>query len=287
MPKPHEEQPSTYFVQDRSNRDEMIRLEIQQQMLTAGMGGVLPEQPDPALFHSVLDVGCATGGWLIEAAKTSSSITKLVGVDISGKMIEYAQAQAKAQQVSDRVEFHAMDALRRLEFPDNTFDLVNHRFTWSWIRQWDWVNLLREYQRVCKTGGIVRLTEFNLISESSSKALLRLNELVLEAFWRAGHISTQSLDGVTTQLPHLLQLHGLRNIQTRAGQLQFRVGTPQWHDFFEDNRIVFRNLLPFLRKWIRVPDDYEDLYQQMLTEFQQPDFETTWSFLTVWGTNVL
>jgi hypothetical protein len=32
------EQPSTYFVQDRSNEEELTRLYIQDQMLTAGMG---------------------------------------------------------------------------------------------------------------------------------------------------------------------------------------------------------------------------------------------------------
>ncbi len=56
------EQPSTYMVQDRSNQEEMERLRVQDQMFTQNMGGVLPEQSDPAHFQSVLDVGCGTGG---------------------------------------------------------------------------------------------------------------------------------------------------------------------------------------------------------------------------------
>jgi len=52
------EHPSTYFVQDRSNAEERERLRLQDQMFTTGMGGVLPEQPDPARFQRVLDVGC-------------------------------------------------------------------------------------------------------------------------------------------------------------------------------------------------------------------------------------
>lgn len=49
-------------------------------------------------------------------------------------------------------------------------------------------------------------------------------------------------------------------------------------------KLGFRTLVPFLRKWIRVPDDYEATYQQMLSEIQQPDFAATSSYLTAWGT---
>src|SRR6202023_551771 len=102
---------------DRSNKEELSRLQIQDQMITAGMGGVLPEQPDPTIFQRVLDVGCGTGGWLIEMAKTYPSMSLLVGVDVSSKMLEYARTQAAAQQVDDRVHFASMDALLILEFP--------------------------------------------------------------------------------------------------------------------------------------------------------------------------
>ena len=115
---PGREHSSTYFVQDRSNRKESFRLQVQDQMLTASMGGVLAEQADPTIFHRVLDVGCGTGSWLIEAAKGYPMIPSLIGIDISSKMIEFARGQASAQQVGDRVEFRAMDVLRQLDFPD-------------------------------------------------------------------------------------------------------------------------------------------------------------------------
>ncbi len=72
MPNPNrsqEDYPRTYFVQNRAKRDELTRLHMQDAILTSGMGGVLPEQPDPPSFHDILDVGCGTVGcWLIEAA---------------------------------------------------------------------------------------------------------------------------------------------------------------------------------------------------------------------------
>src|SRR5690349_20361610 len=119
MPTPYgsrgDDNPSTYFVQDRKNKKELTRLMMQDKKLTAVMGGVLPEQPDPTVFHRVLDVGCATGGWLIEPAQTYPTMS-LMGIDISQRMIEHACVQAKAHQVNDRVEFHVMDVLHVLDF---------------------------------------------------------------------------------------------------------------------------------------------------------------------------
>src|SRR5262249_11781900 len=134
---PRREQPSTYFVQDRSNQVELKRLQLQDRMLTASMGGVWPEQKNPTRFGSVLDVGCGTGGWLIEVAKSFPDTTLLIGVDISKRIIEYAREQAEAHSVSNRVQFCVADALGELPFPNQSFDLVNQRFGASFIRQWD------------------------------------------------------------------------------------------------------------------------------------------------------
>ncbi len=38
---------------------------------------------------------------------------------------------------------------------------------------------------------------------------------------------------------------------------------------------------------MRVPDDYEEIYQQMLSDMQQPDFVATWGLLTAWGNTPL
>lgn len=285
MSEPRQEHPSTYFVQDRGSVDEKARLYLQDRMLTSMMGGVLPEQADPARFQRVLDVGCGTGGWLIEAAKTFPTMKRLVGVDISTKMLDFAREQAAAQGVSDRVEFLAMDALRMLEFPADSFDLVNHRLGMSWVRTWEWSKLLGEYQRVCQSGGMVRVTEGDILSESSSSAYLRLNRLLLQAFFQAGHFFTQTATGLTSQLAPLLDQQGLLSVQTHAYALSYRAQTPEAQSFYEDGKYAFQVLVPFLKKWTRVPDDYESIYQQALSEILHPDFVATWTLLTVWGTN--
>ena len=280
---PRREHPSTYFVQDRENVEELTRMQIQDHLMTASMGGVLPEQPDPTIFGSVLDVGCATGGWLIEAAKAYPTMRELVGIDINSKVVAYARAQAEAERLSDRMQFRTMDALRMLEFPNGSFDLVNQRAGVSYLRKWDWPKLLLEYQRVTRAGGVIRITEGDLIVESSSPALSRLFALLLQAFYQAGHLFTPESDGVTSQLVRLLTQYGLTEVETRTHRLQYHAGTAEWHRFFEDMRLIFRTIVPFLRKWSQVPNDYEAIYQQALAEMQQPDFVAAAGMLTAWG----
>src|SRR5437879_3567872 len=94
-PDPRQEHPSTYIVQDRSNEEEMLRLQKQDQWMTATMGGVLAEQPDPTVFRRVLDIGCGTGGWLLETATTYPHISLLIGVDVNTRMCQFAREQAR------------------------------------------------------------------------------------------------------------------------------------------------------------------------------------------------
>jgi len=282
-PEPRREHPSTYFVQDRSNPEELTRLLIQDALVTARMGGVLPEQPDPPLFQSVLDIGCGTGGWLLELAHTFPTCSRLVGVDVSRTYVAYARAQAHAAHLDDRVEFYAMDALRMLEFPDHSFDLVNQRFGVSWLRTWEWSKLLQEMRRVARPNGVLRLTEGEIIPESSSPALTRLGALSVDAFFHAGHLFVPQGDGITRELPALMERHRVEQVQTCPSTLEYHMGTPEWQRFCEDMRLGFQVVVPFLRKWIHLPDDYPELVHLADGLMHQPDFVATVRLLTVWG----
>ncbi len=280
---PRQEQPHTYFVQDRFNRDELTRLEIQDRMLISGMGGVLPEQSDPTAFQSVLDVGCGCGRWLIEVAKTYPGIKQLVGVNTHERMIKYAQAQAEAQQVADRVQFRTMDLLNRFELPDDSFDLVNQRLGQSYARTWDWPNILSEFSRVARPGGVIRLMEGDMILDSPDPAFTQLNEILLQALHQSGHYFTQTSDGLTSKLPGLLRQYGIQHIQTKVHPLEYRAGTVEGQQLYEDTKYLFQTVLPFLHRWTRVPADFESVYQRALDEIQHPDFFATWRLVTAWG----
>lgn len=283
-PDPRRKQSGTYGVQSRSNDEEMQRLQLQNRLINIGLGGLLPEQPDAVRFTSVLDVGCGTGGWLIELAKTYPNISRLTGVDINDKMLVSARAQAAAEGVGDRVSFVAMDAIRALEFPDTSFDLINQRLGMSWLRTWDWPQLLQEYLRVSLPGGTIRVTEMDFMPvQSTSSAQLQLCKLMVKASYQAGHLFQQMGNSLIRELPALLSRNGVRNVQTHPYVLETHAGTLEGQLMAEDMQRLFRVTKAFLNKWVHLPDDYDEIHQRMGREMSEPGFMTIANFLTAWG----
>ena len=272
----------TYFVQDRQNETELLRLAEQDRLVTASMGGVLAEQADPGAFRRVLDVACGSGGWIIEAAQSYPEMS-LVGIDSNQRMIDYARAQAAAHHVDDRVEFHVMDALGMLDFPDVSFDLVNLRFAFSFMRTWEWPRLLKELLRVVRPGGVVRLTDEEVIQQSTSPTAMEFCEMLLCALYRAGHLFAQESSGLTAHLAPLLSQFGYQQVQTKAYALQYRAGTPEGQAYIEDGVRVFQTLRPFLQKWGFMSKDYDAMGKQLLEEIYRSDFNATWRLHTAWG----
>ncbi len=276
------EHPSTYIVQDRSNEEEIQRLQIQDRLFTELVGGVLPEQPDPTRFESVLDVACGTGGWLIEVAKTYPHIARLVGVDVSAKMIDHARAQAEAAGMSGRVHFQTGDALRALDFPKDHFDLVNLRFGISWVRKWDWPGLISEFQRVARPEGIVRITESSTW-QCNLPATARILEFSPLALHAANHLFEPGPRGVIDYFPQQMSKYGIMDVKTKEYSIAFHKDPETLRTFAEDLQIIARTAAPFVKKWVKFSEDYDTLYKQMVQEMERPDFEATGSIVTAWG----
>jgi hypothetical protein len=161
---------------------------------------------------------------------------------------------------------------------------VNERFGVSYLRTWDWNKFLTECIRVCRPGGVIRFTESTIGAETTSPALNHLHSLMLQAFHRAGHLWTLDRHSMINELPRLFTRHGLHAIQRKEYALHYQVGTPQGDLYSADMARGYRTVLPFLKKWTKVPDTCDEIYQQALREMQDPDFEATLTLLTVWGT---
>lgn len=61
----------------------------------------------PIKGRSFLDVGCGTGRYALELALQGA--VRVVGVDISGEMLEIAQRRAREQELEDRLTFEHTD----------------------------------------------------------------------------------------------------------------------------------------------------------------------------------
>ncbi len=273
------------YILDSESAAEMARLMKQDRLITGGMGGIFPERDDIASMHNILDIACGPGGWILDVAFAYPK-TNVAGIDISHTMIDYAAAQAWSQGL-DNASFQVMDALKPLEFFDKSFDLVNARFLVAFMPKTAWPKLLQECMRITRPGGIIRLTEFDDPGRTNSLAFEEWRSLTLHATRLAGlNASPDGHDfGIMPILSHLLRSAGLDGVQIKAHAIDFSAEAPAFASMYENCRIAFKGVQPFLIKMgIVTEEEAEQKYQQMLLEMLSNDFCGLWSYLTAWGT---
>ena len=275
---------SGYFL-DAESVSEMARLIQQDMALTRKMGGPLAEQADPSSFSQILDVGCGSGGWVLDVAFAHPN-AEVAGIDISKTLIEYASARARSQGLQN-ASFEVMDVSTPFPFSDQSFDLVNGRLLVGSLSRKAWAQMLQECFRITRPGGVIRMTELDTTGVTTSSAFNYLDSLLLKANWLVGH--GFSPDGRTTcmtpMLPTLLRNAGYQDIQHRAHAIDVSAGTDTYMDFYRNYEVFFKQTLPFLVSMgVATQEEVEQTYQQMLTEMLSDDFKGMWYFLTVWGT---
>ncbi|MDE3088815.1 MAG: methyltransferase domain-containing protein [Chloroflexota bacterium] len=102
----------------------------------------------------VLDVATGAGAALIPAAQRVGANGRVVGIDLSTRMLEEAARACRATGAAN-LELHKMDA-EHLEFPDASFDAVVCAFALFFFPAMD--AALREMRRVGKLGASIGLT---------------------------------------------------------------------------------------------------------------------------------
>ncbi|HZR42789.1 MAG TPA: class I SAM-dependent methyltransferase, partial [Ktedonobacteraceae bacterium] len=197
----------TYFF-DPESASEMARLIEQDRMMTKAMGGPLAGLPDLPLGAQVLDLACGPGSWALDTAYASPD-SEIAGVDISRIMIDYANARARSQGLTN-VSFGVMDITQPLDFSDHSFDLVNARTLFAVLRRDAWQPFISECTRILKAGGTLRLNEPVDGGVTNSAAIERLLAALARAIWTLGYgfsIDGRSF-GIVPSLPALLREAG-------------------------------------------------------------------------------
>lgn len=269
------------YFNDPESGAEMARLLEQDRLITKGMGGLLAEQPDLSSFQRILDVACGPGGWALEVAFAYPEI-EVVGVDISRAMIDYARAQARIQEL-DNASFQVMDVQKPLNFPDNSFDLVNARFL-NFLPAAAWPKLMQEFGRITRTGGTIRLTESEWWYYTNSPALEQLNSLIIRALKAQGGSFSERFTGVLPMLGRFLQEAGCVNIHYKSHVIDYSFGTEAYQGFRRDAAVVFKLFQPFIiRMGVATQQELDQLYEQMRTQMMREDFRGLMLPLTAWG----
>lgn len=109
----------------------------------------LLDRAELAADQRVLDVACGTGAVAFAAAARVGRAGRVVGVDLSGRMVDVA-AGAVAPEGSATVTFERMDG-EALDLPDGRFDAVLCAFGLMYMPDPD--RALREMRRVLRPGG--------------------------------------------------------------------------------------------------------------------------------------
>ncbi len=278
-----EKQENVYLI-DTESAAENARLIQQGRLLTKCMGGLLVELPDLTRFQRILDIACGSGEWALDLAFAHPEI-EVVGMDISQRMTDAAFGQARIQGL-ENVQFLVMDATRPLDFPSDSFDLVNARTIAGMMPQATWPLFIKECARILRPGGIIRLTECDTWGITNSPAFEALNALAMLALKRAG--AGFSPDGrtftITPLLKRLLQNAGYTHIQEKSFFNNFSTNEIS-HQCTYRNYMAFYQLAQsaLLKFKVASKEEIDELYKQMQLEMLNPDFGGIAFFLTVWG----
>ncbi len=273
---------NTYVI-DAESAAEMARLMLQDRRITEAMSGAIPDTISS--IHTLLDLACGPGGWVLEIAQQYPQV-KIVGIDISQRMIDYARAQAEVRGLRN-VTFRVMDVTQHpLDFASDIFDLVNARFLFGFMNPSTWPKLVAECFRITRPGGVIRLTEAEA-PIATSMASERLYGFFLQAFQRDGRalLPPGSRNFATTAfLRKYLRDVGCIDIQQRPYVLDYSAETDA-HDVWCQNLEISLQLMApfFLREEAMSREEFEKLYQQLQQDHRSDDFSALFFFLSSWG----
>ncbi len=119
--------------------------------------------------RETLEVGTGIGVGAVLAARASNE--RVVAVDASDRMIDWARMRAREEGVENRIEFRVADVLD-LPFEADRFDAVFCESVLAFVAEKE--KAIAELVRVTKPGGYVGLNEAFAIGEATSPAGLEL-----------------------------------------------------------------------------------------------------------------
>lgn len=275
-----------YSFLDLASGAEVVRQMRQDALLIQAMGGLFLERPDLSQVRHILDIACGPGEWALEMAFTYPEV-KIVGIDANEQMIAYARAQAKVQGLHN-VSFRVMDIAKPLRFPTGSFDIVNAHMIAPYLSCDAWECAVKEFMRIARPGGMLRLTECDEPGRSNSLAYETLKQLFGRACSRNGQSFHPFPDGphmcITPLLRQFVCAAGGVHVRQKVHVLNFSAKEPAFLSSYENLKVLYKLGQPFLVKMgVATQKQIDRLYEQMLIDMLSDDFCGLWYFLTVYA----
>lgn len=182
----------------------------------------------------ILEVGCGIGTTPCYIAEKYGS--RVVGIDISERMIERSKERAKRKGLESIVEFRVADA-QNLPFKDDIFDAVICESVTAFVE--DKPRAIREYVRVTKPQGFVGLNECIWVKTPPSELVGYISRIMAGAEFQTSEGWKELLveAGLKDIEVRTYRLNALNQFIEEIKQLDFRDYASAWYRFFSQGLV--------------------------------------------------
>ena len=188
----------------------------------------LVQSLDPSLGESWLDIGCGRGAIAEHAAVALGVSGKMLGFDISEKMIENAKAVAKRDNLAN-IEFIVDDA----QFPqkiDSEFDVISSSLVLFFLP--DPLSALQNWRPFLKDSGRLGITTFGKYDSRWQEIDQLFDEYLPPNTLDARTSGVQGCFGSDQGMENLLSDAGYHDVKTVTKLLSVKFKTiDKWYEF--------------------------------------------------------
>jgi SAM-dependent methyltransferase len=219
---------------------------------------------------SILDVGCGTGRWVIEMARTFPG-AQVVGLDIE-------PPPQSVQALPSNARFMQANVLDRLPFADRSFDFTHQRLLVLAIPAAQWPLVVGELVRVTRPGGYLELLEGGDLFLNAGPATQRFL-----AWWREASRARGFDTSLMERLGRLLLDAHLRDVQMRIKQVPVGKWGGHTGALLEKNILAgFPALKPLLCSQLSLsPQEFDTTLAELATEGDR--YQTSYQYYLAYG----